>query len=285
MRAARTVLVTGASGFIGRATVAALIDLKWEITVAARLADRAVPRGAIHVDLADPATILQLANGPRFDAIIHLGARIGWTGESEAELFAPNVLATACLAHLARLWNSHLVFASAAVVHGLRQERIASSSAVCPDTPYAMSKWLAEQLLASSHARHCVLRIGGVFGFGGPSHLGLNRALDAAIGGEAPVLAGPGNALRNYVYVKDVARAVVSVLDEQLEGTHLLAGHEVLSFRAMLRAICDTFLKGSAPVSCDGPDALSQVIDPSPSLPETRTFREALLDIRRDAGQ
>ena len=282
MGATKRVLVTGATGFIGRATVPALAAAGWKITRGSRLAAEPLVKGVVRLDLSEPATVLALAKQVRFDAIVHLGARVGFAGETEAELFVPNVLATGCLAYLAGLWDARLIFSSTAIVHGVRQETIESDSPLCPDTAYAKSKWLGEQLLAASPAHHCVLRIAGVFGCGGPVHLGLNCAIDGAIKSELPVQVGSGGALRNYVYVKDVAQAIVYALQERIEGTHLLAGHEVMPISTMLQEVCNLFLPGQQPVLKDGPEARSQDIKPSTYLPRTRGFRQALIDILKE---
>lgn len=283
--ATKTVLVTGATGFIGRETMSALADAGWQISQGSRSTSEIMAPGIVRLDLSDPATILALARGPRFDAIVHLGAHVGLSNLTESEMFVPNALSTGCLAYLANFWNAYLIFASTAIVYGVRNEKIEPGSPLCPDTAYAKSKWLGEQLLAASNAKHCVLRIAGVFGSDGPAHLGLNRAIAGASKGEPPLQIGTGAALRNYVYVKDVAQAIVLALQKQLEGTHLLAGHEVMAVSAMLQEICDIFSPGLYPVIKDGPQAMNQVIKPSASLPKTRGFREALIDIQKECQQ
>jgi nucleoside-diphosphate-sugar epimerase len=280
MSAEKSVLVTGATGFIGRATVSALTEAGWTVTGGSRQGGEKTAPDIVYIDLADPATVLALEKKSRFDAIVHLGARVSLSDTSEAEMFAPNILSTGCLAYLANLWDAHMLYSSTAIVHGVRSVKIHADSSLCTDTAYAKSKWLGEQLLAASNATHCVLRIAGVFGSDGPAHLGLNRAIEGAIKGESPVKIGDGRALRNYIYVKDVARAIVHALQERLSGTHLLAGHESVSLSEMLRQVCDAFLPGSRPVLKDGPQATDQLVTPSSSLPVTRGFRQALIDIR-----
>lgn len=275
----KSVLLTGAAGFIGGVTATALEQAGWAVTRGVR-SPRMLEHGSCHLDLDKPAALLAMANDVRFDAIVHLGAHIGWSGATEAEMFAPNVLATGCLAFLARQWNAQLLFASAAIVSGARTPQIGIGSPVVPDTAYARSKWLGEQLITASHAHHCILRIAGVFGSGGPSHLGINRAIDDAMNGMLPTQIGTGDALRNYIYVKDAARAIIYALQNQLEGTHLLAGSEVTPISRMLQEICDVFLPGRQPTKRNGQAAMNQVIEPSPCLPRTMGFHEALADIK-----
>ena len=276
----RSVLVTGATGFIGRATVACLMDAGWAVTRGVRPTARPSENGESYLDLTNPAQILAFENGARFDAIVHLGANVGLSGVTEEEMFTPNILATACLTYLASQWNAHLVYASTAIVCGIKSQMIDASTPVSADTVYAQSKRLSEQLIQASLVHHCIFRIGGVFGSNGPAHLGLNCAIDGALKGKSPIQSGSGGALRNYIYVKDVAEAIVFALQHRLEGTHFLAGSEVTSISQMLQVICNTFLPSQQPVITDGQEALSQVIEPSHFLPKTRGFREAISDIK-----
>jgi nucleoside-diphosphate-sugar epimerase len=282
MAASKTVLLTGSTGFIGRATFLALELEGWQVTQGSRLLLENMPKGVVHLDLADPATALALAKGNRFDAIVHIGAHVGWSGHAESAMFAPNILSTGCLAYLANIWDAHIVYASAAIVHGVGAERIDCEAPICLDNAYAKSKWLGEQLIVASNARHCILRIAGVFGYAGPSHLGLNRAISMAIKGESPTQVGSGSALRSYVYVKDVALAVCYVLKHGLQGPHLLAGHEELSVSEMLKKVCQVLSPSINPFYMDGIEAKNQVVKPSTSLPKTRDFCEALIDIRNN---
>jgi len=274
-----TVLVTGSSGFIGRATVEKLQQAGWLVIKGVRPGGQKQSNECVALDLTNPVGILDLVNKMHVDAIVHLGAHVGWSGATESEMYCPNVLASGCVAFLAREWNANLIYASAAIVCGSQSERIGSDSPVAPDLPYAYTKWLGELLVMASQVRHCIFRIGGVFGRFGPSHLGLNRAIKGALNGEMPFQIGMGRALRNYVYVKDVAAAITYALENNLEGTHLLAGTEIISVNQMLKDICARFFPGQRPIVQAGPEAMSQIIEPSPLLPKTRRFHEALIDI------
>ena len=281
MNSTKSCLLSGASGFIGRDKALALEGDGWKVTRGIRQADSDLKDGCLYLNLSDPTTIRSLLKTHCLDAIVHLGVQVVWSGATEAEMFVPNVLSTGCLSHLARHWNARLVFASAAILHGAKMERIESQSPVLLDTLYGRSKWLGEQLIVASHAKHCLLRIAGVFGLDGLAHLAINKAIWDAGKGESPTLVGYGGASRNYVYVNDVAQAIVYPLRVGLDGIHLLSGQEILSIADMLRAICDEFLPGMHPISKIGPESTDQIVQPSSELPVTRGFRQALSDIRK----
>lgn len=276
----KSVLVTGASGFIGRATVIALEKAGWDVTRTHRFREVSDDPKELYLDLTKPGEILSMATEVHFDAIVHIGSQIGWTGESLGRLYVPNVMSTGCLAVLSKYWDAHLLFASAAIVSGMRTQRIEATSPSFPDSPYAKSKWLAEELILASECSHCIFRIAGVFGLHGPKHLGINRAIDGAINGQAPTQFGRAEALRNYIYVKDVADSIVFALESKLQGTHLVSGSELLSIQEMLSQICKVFIPDQKVQIKDGKEACSQVICPSQHLPAARKFIDALSDIK-----
>jgi UDP-glucose 4-epimerase len=276
----KTVLVTGANGFIGRSVVAELESAGWAVTKGIRSSQKILGEGFIGLDLNDPDSLLSLGSRVRFDAIVHLGANVELTGGSDAEIYNQNILSTALLAFLAAKWNSFLIFASTVIVCGVRTENIDINSLINTDTPYAKSKYIGEELIVASKVRSCIIRIAGTFGYMGPSHLGLNRAIACAISGVSPTQITSGKALRNYIYVEDVGRSIVYALDHQIQGIHFLAGSEVLSVAQMLGEVCEVFLPGQHPVAIHGQESSDQIIKSSPLLPRSRSFHDALLDIK-----
>jgi UDP-glucose 4-epimerase len=276
----KTVLVTGANGFIGRSVVAELESAGWAVTKGIRSSQKILGEGFIGLDLNDPDSLLSLGSRVRFDAIVHLGANVELTGGSDAEIYNQNILSTALLAFLAAKWNSFLIFASTVIVCGVRTESIDINSLINTDTPYAKSKYIGEELIVASKVRSCIIRIAGTFGYMGPSHLGLNRAIACAISGVSPTQITSGKALRNYIYVEDVGRSIVYALDHQIQGIHFLAGSEVLSVAQMLGEVCEVFLPGQHPVAIHGQESSDQIIKSSPLLPRSRSFHDALLDIK-----
>lgn len=275
------ILVTGASGFIGSSLLKHLDGENIEIYRGVRQLDANSDEFDVLCDLTDLSSITAISENYNFDVIVHLASAIGWSGQSYEDMFVSNVLATGALGHIACQMGSDFIFASAALVHGKSSDSINDLSPINLDTEYARTKYEAELLLKSILPEACILRIGGVFGHHGPSHLGINRSIAEAISGVAPVLYGDGENLRNYIYVDDLTLIISDVIARKISGTYLIAGQEAQSVKSMLQEICDELLNGRDFVrENDSAHFQDQVITPSPELLNGRSFRSALASIR-----
>lgn len=276
-----SVLVTGARGFVGSRVVPQLRSAGWTVYSAVRC-DRQSEMD-VTLDFGDLRFPARLDDLPRLDAIVHLAAKVDFSAQAIDSLLQENVIATAVLAEFARRRGVRFIFASTALVAGSKTIKIARDSSPNADTLYARSKWMAEDLVVASGISGTILRIGGVFGLKGPSHLGLNRAINSVIAGFPPGIEGSGDNLRNYIYVKDVAEIIVDVLGKDIFGVHLVAGSEKISINGMLNMLCNCFLPGSVPYHRVGHGGSDQLIDPSPDLLRSRSFLNALDDMRLEA--
>lgn len=283
----KKVLITGANGFTGRALIETLAGSEWEIIPMTQV--KTGLKNEITVDFTDERFVGALQNLPPVEAVVHLATRVGWDGSSRAELFQPNVLATAQLVNWARRRHSYFVFASAAFIAGSHNPHITPGLGpeLNTDNDYLYSKWLGEEIIRTSGIRHGILRISGIFGKDGPSHLGINSAINDALQGKPPVRYGDGNIKRNYIYVKDLCAVVKYCLHHQIEGWLLAAGKESNTMAEMLQTICDILLPGAKPEI--RPDnirgAHDQIVEPSPLLPQSRSFHDAIKDIRSNVEQ
>lgn len=161
----KPVLLTGASGKLGRVLAAALGELGWPL----RLTDRApfpdaVPHSAqfTQIDLTDGPAILRLAEG--CGTILHFG---GISVEEPFEaVIGPNIRGLYHVYEAARREGARMVFASSNHVVGFH-ERSAVLDSDCefrPDGYYGLSKCYGElmgQLYRDKHGVDSVfLRIG-----------------------------------------------------------------------------------------------------------------------------
>jgi nucleoside-diphosphate-sugar epimerase len=267
----KLVVVTGSSGFIGRYSCACLKRNGFDVLTVGRSNS-----DDVHCDLSLPESLSKLNSLPPYKAFIHLGAHVGWDGSSLEDMYLPNVISTALIADLVRKNNAHLIFSSAAVIAGLHCEEISASSENRSDTPYARSKELAEICIEASGVSATILRIGGVYGKNGPSHLGLNRTIQRALLGKPPQIFGTGSGKRNYIYVEDLASIIVHSVHSRTSGTHLVSGSDVLSIAEMYQSICDMFQLTSAPNNCPGDSSRSQVLFSLPDYTGKTSFSDSL---------
>ncbi|MBU1121670.1 MAG: NAD(P)-dependent oxidoreductase [Candidatus Omnitrophota bacterium] len=279
----KKVLITGANGFVGKQLITSLTNTNWELISAVRRS-RGFEKEII-MDFEDPSFDLTIQSLPRVDAIVHLGAKVVWDNDASQILFRPNVMATAKLIDWAKGINAYFVFASSITVCGVKELHITSKSKPNSDTGYGCSKWLAEEIIKMSGVRHGILRISGIFGREGSTHLEINKAIDGALANVVPVQYGRGEMKRNYIYVKDLAEIIKFCIDHEMEGTNLVAGGSVNTIADMVQTICNIIIPGSKPRYCEGKTGQDQIVEHSMNLPKGRSFKDAVKDILKDAKQ
>lgn len=146
------VLVTGTTGFVGRAFVAAGLARDWFVRAAVRRADDATLGERVVIGDLDERTDW----GPALegiDVIVHLANRahvMRRESDALARFRAINVEATRRLAEqAARAGVERLVYVSSVKVHGEQSDRaLHDLDAFAPNDPYGQSKVEAEQMLA-----------------------------------------------------------------------------------------------------------------------------------------
>jgi len=277
----KRVLITGATGFVGKHTTSRFVDEGWEVIIATRCAGYGFSENSVFIDLNNPETILNLAEHPRCDAIVHLAALVDFTEDDPQGMYLQNALATSCVASLAKQWGAYLLYTSTIAIHGVNKQSIEIQSPIVLDTAYAKTKWLGEKLITSTGIDFGIFRLGGIFGAYGPPHLGLNNTISDARRGIAPSLYGEGKSLRNYIYVKDVAASIVKITEAKIIGIHLLAGDELLSIKDMLTKTSDVFLGGKAINNKAGSDGSDQIVKLTEKFVEGHSFMNALIDIKK----
>lgn len=275
------VLITGSSGFLGRYTTKQF--QKAGHTVFCMVRNHTGAKNEIVCDLST-ATRNQLSKLiPKVDIVVHLASEVDFSETLSSRLFRVNTIATSHISHITELMQAKLIFASGMFVHGRQKEQINSQTPEAPDLPYSMSKWIAEQLILSTILNVAILRIGGIFGCNGPTHLGINKAISQALISQIPPqVFGNGNAKRNYIYVKDLARWIQFIAEKDLKGIYYLAGQEVLSIRDMANLIGQTLLGGKEPTQIEGQDPSDQIVKISSLRPELLSFERALEDIKAE---
>lgn len=224
------VVVTGGAGFIGSHVVGRLLDLGCEVVViddlsTGRRENLAAwaedPRLEIVVaDVADGLEAPLSGRGP-VRGVIHLAAQISVARSLERPLedLRVNTAATLrVLSYARRHAVARVVFASSAAVYGDSPVHPTDeASPTHPLSPYGIHKLASEQHLACYERVHglssAILRFFNVYGprqdpssaYSGVISIFAERAL----AGEDLLIYGDGGQTRDFVYVGDVADALV----------------------------------------------------------------------------
>ncbi len=219
------VLVTGGAGFIGSHLVDGLVELGARVRVLDDLSSGKRENLGQHGhavellvgDIRDASTCLRAIEGV---SLVFHEAALGSVPRSmhaPATTLAVNVAGTANVFAAARTAGvARVVYASSSSVYGDSEtlpKREGEEGK--PLSPYALSKWMNEEL-AACYAR-CFdmsfvgLRYFNVFGPrqdpNGPYAAVVPRFFAACAAGAAPVIFGDGAQSRDFTYVGDVVRA------------------------------------------------------------------------------
>jgi ADP-L-glycero-D-manno-heptose 6-epimerase len=253
-RTVRTVLVTGASGFIGGHVVAGLAERGMTV-VGVDLRDAPADlSGTMSFHRADFTAdpILDMVREGRFDAVIHQAA-ISSTLETDwALLRAVNVDRSLALAEACAGSGTPLVYASSSSVYGRIHNRQAVAEKdvddrdVCsgPINEYARSKLLFDTILARrppQGLRWASLRYTNVFG-PGEQHKGNMASIisqllrTVASGGTPTVFADTLSASRDYVPVNWVVQVILRLIESPVAaGTFNVGTGCPISFATILQ--------------------------------------------------
>ena len=153
------VLVTGATGFLGRHVVDKLRARGCEVTTLARAS------GDLRADLADAGDAERALADWRWDACVHLAAPVTGGGEDLATGMTAALAHARIALHVRRFARGRVVHASSMVVYGLpRTLPVGEDHARAPLHLYGLGKVLAEDvLLADPALAVTVVRFGGLF--------------------------------------------------------------------------------------------------------------------------
>jgi UDP-glucose 4-epimerase len=144
-----------------------------------------------------------------------------------------NVLGTAVILEAAHKMRVHKVLlASSAAVYGDHQQAVAEDTALVGLTPYAVSKQMAERILEMYDALYDVrtvsLRLFNVYGPRQPANAPyagvVAKFLELASQGKPMTIEGQGDQVRDFIHVKDAARAFILAFDANARGEHINVG-------------------------------------------------------------
>jgi UDP-glucose 4-epimerase len=226
------VLVTGGAGFIG-STIADALKARGDAVVVLDdlcTGDRANVARDIRLrvaDISDAKALREATRGEAFDAVVHAASRTKVVESMEKpELYRRVIVeGTRNVVRLAEeLDAKNLVnISTGGAIYGETPTRASESVPVDPQSNYGKFKADAEKIVAAAKVPNITLRLANVYGprqrqdlEGGVIAIFLGRWK----AGEKLTVYGDGSAERDYVYVGDVADAVLAASAGKWSGVY-----------------------------------------------------------------
>ena len=220
------VLVTGASGMLGRATAEELLAGGDEVTVLQRR-PAGLPCAEVLGDVADPAVVRRAASGQ--DAVLHLAAKVDvvgrWRDYARVNIEGTNSVLAACRAEgVGRL----VQVSSPSVAHAGASLSGVGAAPADPGAArghYSRSKAVAERAaLAADSPDLAVLAVRPHLVWGPGDTQLVARIVDRARAGRLPLI-GSGAALIDTTYVDNAATALAAAVRSAAHGEALVVSN------------------------------------------------------------
>ncbi len=231
----KTILVTGAAGFIGAKTSEQLLDAGYAVVGVDNLNDyydvrlkkhrlealKAKPKFTFYkADIEDLAALRKIFRKYKFQAVINLAARAGvrYSLEDPWVYMSTNATGTLNLLVLCNeLGVKKFVTASTSSLYAGQKMPFKETLPVnTPISPYAASKKAAEALCYTYHhlfnLNVTILRYFTVYGPAGRPDMAPFRFIKWIDESKPVQLFGDGSASRDFTYVDDIARGTIKAL-------------------------------------------------------------------------
>jgi UDP-glucose 4-epimerase len=246
------ILVTGGAGFIGSFLVRELVSQGFEVRVLDNLSTGSLSNlrevldfvEFIKGDIRKEKIVEKSIKG--VEAIVHLAALIDVAESIEKPdlYFDVNVRGTFNLAKASKSVSA-FIFASSCAVYGdpVRMP-ITEDHPLNPKSPYAATKIAGETFVNSYSSlygyRHVIFRFFNVYGpRQSKAYAGvISEFIKRISKGEPPVIFGDGEQTRDFVYVRDVVRAVIlSLKNDGASGVYNIGSGTSITINELARLI------------------------------------------------
>ncbi|HHV53101.1 MAG TPA: SDR family NAD(P)-dependent oxidoreductase [Synergistaceae bacterium] len=231
-------LVTGGAGFIGSHLCEALVDRGWHVTCLDNLSTgcrynishlKGKRFSFIEGDVRDGAILEEITEG--IDALFHLAAMVSVPMSMEHPILCheQNVTPLLFILDIARRKGFSIAYASSSAVYGEGGAKpLKEDDPPAPQSPYGATKLIDEIYATMAHrawkVRVVGLRLFNVYGPrqnpNGEYAAVIPRFIEALTLGKEVKIYGDGRQMRDFIFVRDVARAFIAAA----ERSHRLGG-------------------------------------------------------------
>jgi UDP-glucose 4-epimerase len=210
---AKTWLVTGGQGFLGKALLRKIPD-HHKLVVLEKVVRNDNPSLVISCDVTRQASVHRAFDRIKPNIVVHLAAVTGVErcNADPSLSFETNIRGTFNVALASADHNAHLIFASSREVYGeTRGEKSAEGDSCHPNNFYGATKLIGEQLVESlakvRGLRYTILRFTNLYGPGGDQYI-VASVTKKLLTGEPVTILG-GQQTLNMLCVDDAAEAIL----------------------------------------------------------------------------
>lgn len=259
------ILVTGCTGFVGKAVCLDLLDKGYHVTGTARKQSAEFKEAFsgkkfsfIKSNLANSDSINRILSEKHIDCVIHLAAYIPEKNYSYQNCMATNCVGTFNLLESMKSHNvSNLIFASSQMVYAESvSSPIKEDSDLRPSTFYGLSKKhgeeLAEHYAHSQSINTIILRFSGIYGPGKKTGAVYNFIKLALAGYSLTV--EQKNKVKDIIYIADAVRLISAALTKiRSEAFAIInAGGNSISLQRLAEKIIELTHSDSALILKEG---------------------------------
>lgn len=247
------VLVTGASGFIGKHLVAELRNSEFEAIEANRAS-------------GDISAVSTWSNFSRADAVVHLAAStfVPDSWKDPGGFLRVNLQGTACALDYCRQNNALFIYMSSYLYGNPGELPLAETARLVAPNPYALSKKLSEEVCkfyADEYGvKVTIFRPFNVYGPGQSSRFLIPSILGQAASG-IRIRVGDLRPRRDYIFVEDLVDAVIKAIRSASAYNVFNLGTGTSYSVSELIALVQDVMGTSLPVESAGDQRQGEILD------------------------
>lgn len=248
------ILVTGASGFVGRAIAESLREGNRVLGVGRREVNDCSFE-YFRSDITDASSLSTVGGIMEPDVIVHAAAAVS-RNNMDKTLIDTNIRGTENILSFARKTGcKKIIYISSAPVIGVPIENpITENHKVYPLTTYHLTKYFSELLLRNApDIETVVLRLPSPVGAAIPRNKIFAVLISNCLSGVPIRLLGKGGRMQNYINVKDIGTAVMKAASSEATGIYNVAYPKSYS-NLELAQLCKKTLNSKSKIDFYGED-------------------------------
>ena len=229
-------VVLGATGFVGRHVSDRARELRWEVLgLSSKDLDLTSPRGA------------EILSGifRDGDTIVHAAAVV--PARNSVDVIQNLLMTQSVVDAMVGHDITQMVVVSSDGVYGSESGVTSEATPCSPDTMHGIMN-LAREMICQDVATpvFTIVRPSAIYGVGDTHNsYGPNRFISQMFDSGEITIFGEGAAVRDHVFIDDVAAVVVRAITERQSGVINIASGQSISFAALAELICQSGPDGS----------------------------------------